>query len=413
MPENGFRMREIKMELLQQAEFTKTLKVYLRILLQRWWLILIALLATLGITAAFTFSQPRIYQAETTFVVRPRANLIVDDEFVKALGTLSRSVEISTTYAEIANSNLIKNQAIKKLGLSGQQGAGLSVSGKLLAGTNILRIVAEGNNPELVRKFADAVGVETKNYINNLYDVFDLELLDTAELPRLPVSPNVALNLVLGAFLGFFLGLTLIFLAEYLQKPVRPFSEFNILDLNTGSYNKPYFTQRVDEEVSRVKRANLMFSLALLRVKADEWASDQTDQDWEEVMRWVKSIAEPYLREEDILARFNEDTFAVLLPNLDGEAAKNIMDELRLKIRTRSLENDGTNGGLTVFTSASVVAYQPNTMVNSREELLDIASIILRDADKAPHGDIQMFTFSHNGSVQTRKTSRTRSKQLS
>ena len=197
-------------------------KTYLRILVNRWWIILPSFLITFIATVVFTFTQPVVYQATATYVVRVGVIFQDDRSFVSALDTLSRRVEIASTYAEVTNSRVIKNLAADALGLSPEHRRSLSVDSRLIAGTNILEIIVEGNDPVLVRDFTNAVGAQTVAYVQKLYETYELELLDQAALPRSPVKPDKVLNLTLGGLFGLILGVGLALFAEYLRSGSAP-----------------------------------------------------------------------------------------------------------------------------------------------------------------------------------------------
>ena len=88
-------------------------KLYLRMLTKRWWLIVLAFFFTLIPTVLLVNRQPWVYESSTSYVIRPRDEFDVpEDEIVDAVGTLSRQPEISTTFAEIADSRLIKQLSL-------------------------------------------------------------------------------------------------------------------------------------------------------------------------------------------------------------------------------------------------------------------------------------------------------------
>ena len=94
------------------------LKAYLQILMKMWWVIVLIFFITLLATFIFTRNQPELYESSATFVVRPLASSTVErNELATMIDTLSRRVEINTTYAEIAKSNLIRKGAIERLNL--------------------------------------------------------------------------------------------------------------------------------------------------------------------------------------------------------------------------------------------------------------------------------------------------------
>ena len=134
------------------------LKIYLRMLLRKWWIILPIFLITFTATIVFTFTQTPTYEATATLIVAPVDSISDATKFANNLSILSSRTEIASTYAEVASSRSIRQEAIEALNLSPYQAKSLAVESKLRAGTNVLEITVEGNDPVLVADFANKVG---------------------------------------------------------------------------------------------------------------------------------------------------------------------------------------------------------------------------------------------------------------
>ena len=202
--------------------------MYLQILWKRWWIVLAACLTTGVVVGLLTFSETPSYGATATYIVTPVGEYPDAQSAASALDMLSRRTEIATTYAEVANSRFIKEQAADELGLSSAQRRALSVDSQLLAGTNILEIHVEGDNPQLVQVFTDMLGFKTATYVQNLYEAYSLKPLDTASLPTSPVGPSKMVRIALGGILGLALGAGLAFLAYYLETSGGPLARSRV-----------------------------------------------------------------------------------------------------------------------------------------------------------------------------------------
>ncbi len=367
------------------------LKHYLRILLGKWWLILIAIVVTVVPTYYYVNNQPWIYESTATFVIRPRASSDADAEgFVKAVDTLSNRVEINTTFAEVASSSVVKDRAQDALNLSGPQRRGLKVDSRVIAGTNVLEISVQGLDPVVVRDVAEAVSIETVDYVSGLYDVFELEPLDLPEQSNKPVSPNKTLNLAMGGFFGVLLGMSLVFLLEYLKETEAEDTDFNIIDPETGVYNKTYFMLRLRQEMSRAWRNRYSLSIALLEVNNRSLASGESQQVLAaKALPQVTVSLGPNLRDEDILAHLGDSTFALLLPDMPGKAAKDLLEEVRSKIGLLSSDEVETEKGLTTYGAIGIATHQNNSV--SPEGLVAQASLALEEARTSSYGKVNLF----------------------
>lgn len=371
------------------------LKLYLRMIMAKWWLILAAFVITLIPTIVLVNRQPWVYESDTTFVIRPRASISGegDEQFVDAVDTLSRRVEINTTFAEVASSSLIKQRAIQRLDLSSEERSGLKVNSRVIAGTNVLYISVQGPDPNIVRDFNEAVSIETVNYVSGLYDVFELEPLDIATLPNNPISPNKPLNLAVGGAFGLLLGIVLIFVLEYLKEPLTDDVSFNIIDLETGAYNQPYFMLRLRQELSRAWRNRYSLSVALIEVNHRKLASGAAQQ--VAAGRALPQITQALgsnLRDEDIVAHLGYSRFALLLPDMPGEAAKDLLEDMRAKIALLSPEEAEDDKGQVVYSSVGIADYRNEDV--SDEEILIQATQALEEASASTYGKVALFASS-------------------
>lgn len=362
------------------------LKAYLRILARKWWIILPTFLVTFTSTVVFTVTQAPVYEAKTTFVVTPNDKF---ESFAYGLDLLSRRSEISSTYAEVASSNLIESLAADELGLSPEQRKSLSIEGRLLAGTNVLEIAAQGNDPVLVTDFANTVGAETVAYVEDLYETYNLRPLDQATQPTLPIEPDRKLNLALGGILGLALSVGLAILSEYLQAPLESVTNFGILDDETGVYNKRYFMQRLKQEMSRAKRNSYPMSLALINVDCIGVMDTAPSQIRSEALRRAAMFLKQFLRDEDVMARLGDTVFAVLLPDMPGERAKETMEWLQTRMAWTPFELEKSGIKLNLCGIAGVAAYQYNG--TGQNELLAQATRALEEAETAGYGQVCLF----------------------
>ena len=373
------------------------IKTYLRILIRKWWVVMPTFLITLVASIIFTFTQTPVYQTTSTFIVAPNSSFQDVKNFLSGLDVLSNRSEISSTYAEVAASRQIKQLAADELRLSRDQKESLSVSSRLLAGTNVLEITVEGNDPALVRDFSNTVGTKTVTYVQGLYDTYELKSLDSANLPASPISPAVKLNLALGAVLGLVLGVGLAFLAEYLQAPLENLANFAILDDETGVYNEHYFVQRMRQEMSRARRNQYPLSLALINIDHMGVTRSTPPQVRNEIMRQAAVLLKQHLREEDLVARLNGTVFAVLLPDLPGEDAKEAVEKLQTRIAWTPFEMEKTGAKVNLNGTAGVAAYQCNG--TGHNELMAKAEQALEEAEAAGLGQVCLVSETNGHSM--------------
>lgn len=373
------------------------LRAYLRTLTRKWWIILITFVVTYAATLALTFTQTPVYQSRATFIMKLSPAFRSDKNSASSLDILSRQPSIAATYTTLASSRMIRSQVVDALGVPAQQRRGLEVTSSVIPDTNVLAIVVRAPDPVLARDFTNAVGAATVEYVRGLYEVYELEPLDQADLPGAPILPNKPLNLTLGALVGLGLGVGVAFLVAYLQAPAENLSNVGVLDDETGVYNRRFFTLRLREEVSRARRNAYPLSVALMDVDHREVLKDVPELARQEALRSVARRLHAQLRDEDVMARFDDTVFAFLLPDLPGERAKAVAETLREALAASPVVLERSGMWLDLHGSAGVVSYLGDDAegVPDAEQLLAQATQVL--ANTKSGFQEQVVLFSRNG----------------
>ncbi|HEY0735633.1 MAG TPA: diguanylate cyclase [Herpetosiphonaceae bacterium] len=367
------------------------LRAYLHILWSKWWIVLLTLLITYSATLIFTYQQVPLYQSNATFVVKLSPTFSSDKDLAAAVDILSRRTEIGTTFTQVADSRLIKRLAATELGLSGEQRNDVSITSELLPGTNVLKIAIQSHDPVLARNMANAVGANTIAYVQDLYETYKLEPLDQASLPDEPISPNKPLNLALGGIMGLVLGAGFALLAAYLQAPAAQPAGINILDHETEVYTRRFLELRLRQEVSRARRLNSPLSLALLNVDRQRVLAGAPPQIQREALRRAALLIVTDLREEDVIARFGDTTFAVLLLDRTPEAAAETVRMLQTKLTSTPLDLAQRDLMLNLQVIVGYADFEPGSM--EAEDLVVNASNALKAAETNASGMVYPALF--------------------
>jgi diguanylate cyclase (GGDEF)-like protein len=360
----------------------------LRVLFIRRWLIL----GTMGIAILFaealTLSQAPVYQATGSYVLQ----LTGGEDAVTAIDILSRRPEIASTFAEVASSRTIRQEAAGDLGLSAQQLRDFSVNSRLVAGTNILEVSVQGNDPELVVEFASAVGLRTLEFVQRLYAVFSLEPLDEPQPPRNPIRPNPMLNLVIGGLLGLSLGIALALATSLIESgpAVVAAPRGLIVDAETGAYTHSFFVQRLREETARSMRNHYPISVALMEVNHGGVLDIAAVGERKEAMRRVASTTVSVLRPEDVVARFSDTVLGLLLLDTPSEKASELLHRLTALISASAVRLDGATATSRLHPIIGVASY--DGVGRASDDLLAEARGALEAASGDPGGSVRRYS---------------------
>jgi diguanylate cyclase (GGDEF)-like protein len=365
------------------------LRSLIRVFRQKWWLLVPTFLITFGSAAVLTLSQPAVYQSNSTYVVKTSADAV---DILSALGLLSRQTEIAETYAQAGESRAIRQSAIAALKLNARQQDDVQLTSRLVAGSNLLQLSATSTDPKLAQAYCKAVGAALVAYANKLYPSFELVALDAAGAPDRPVSPNVPLNLGLGLVVGLLLAGGVGYVATIVTPSARPKPQVEMLDAELSTYSGAFFMLRLRQEMSRVRRTKSPLSIALVNVN-HAGALDGADIGVRrEALGRLAVLLDAHLRIEDLSARLEDDTFALLLVDTNEADAMEMVEALRGRMALLAIGADPSGEALRASPAAGVMEYggqgQPVTVV----ELIDQARRALRDAEAVPAGKTISFS---------------------
>lgn len=185
---------------------------------------------------------------------------------------------------------------------------------------------------------------------------------------------------------------------DYILRPVLPF-ELNLrvnnllkikelretikmvstTDELTGLHNRKYLHDRLDAEISRARRYDTKLSCLLLDIDFFKVVNDMYGYDWGDVL--LKKIAEMldgFIRKEDILTRYGDEEFIIILPNTTEENAFIFAERFRRDIEKMEFIPAGEDekhpitisGGISSFPFMENVDENANTLIRYAEHAL-------------------------------------------
>ena len=111
-------------------------------------------------------------------------------------------------------------------------------------------------------------------------------------------------------------------------------------DATTGTYNKRYFYDIVENIISLSKREKKSLSVAVIYI--DKYQEIQRAQGKDIIHKVVQFFIQKitqHTRESDVFVRFNEDEFVVLFPNTSLDQALIVSNKLENSIKSSNMFN--------------------------------------------------------------------------
>jgi len=298
------------------------IRLYFQILRRGWWIILLTILVALATALGVSYMMVPRYQAVARFIIAPGSVLITGNEVVAGLNTLDRQ-SVTTTYAEVMNSNRIYNDALLSLQLRAEEVRGYDYEVEVLSNSSVLELKVAGPDPQVAALLANALGNQTIIFTRNLNQVYNVEFLDRAVVPGEPISPRPMLNASLAIVLGLICGAAFALLNEQLRVPIEALLQQLQVDNITGVYNSTYFRRLVEEEL--MENPEDPFILGIIELSGlRDYLDTLPGVVFDRILQRVTQILRRELRGNDLIGRWNGVSFVVMLPGTSGDAASRI-----------------------------------------------------------------------------------------
>lgn len=147
----------------------------------------------------------------------------------------------------------------------------------------------------------------------------------------------------------------------------------------TGLHNRKYLLERMDQEISRAKRYGNALSLLLFDLDFFKVVNDIYGYEWGDVL--LKSIADKLkglIRKEDILTRYGDEEFVVVLPNTSEDNAFLFAERFRKDIEKMEFIPAGEeerhpitiSGGIATYPCLPDAEEDANTIIRYAEHAL-------------------------------------------
>jgi capsular polysaccharide biosynthesis protein/GGDEF domain-containing protein len=297
------------------------IKFYLRIIQRGWWMILISALVAVNLSLVYSyyFTTP-MYESVARFIVSPNLKNIDFGDLINSLQALDKRSIIST-YAEILNSRQIINGTMDLLLAKPDEFIAYTTSVTVLPDANIIRFSVKGPDPQVSAMLANSIGQYAINYVKKLYVVYDIDFLDKAVAALEPYQPQPLQDAGLALLVGLVIGVGLAIFRDQLSSSLDKLGQRNMLDSESLAYSRTHFERLIRQEITDNPKSVL--TLGIIQLNGIEEYYDSLPQAYiNKIMRKVTETLKFQLRGNDVVGRWSQLQFSILLPSTDGISAK-------------------------------------------------------------------------------------------
>ena len=193
------------------------------------WEIVQLLWAKLGIILVCCIVCAGIAFGATKILVTPQYESVTkmyvltkQDEGNLTQGDMQTSTYVTRDYAELIKSRTVTEAVVKELELD-ITGAELLTKIDVLipADTRIVGISVKDEDPYKAAEIANAMREASGKHIQEVMEIEAVNMVEDANVPRRPTSPNVLKNALIGGAVGLFLSVAAIIIMNLLNDDIR------------------------------------------------------------------------------------------------------------------------------------------------------------------------------------------------
>lgn len=349
-------------------------KLYLQMLRRSWWIIAITTLATVIAALVIAYMTPPTYQSTSRLIVSPSPSLITGgSNLLNSLSTLDKR-SIITTYAEILNSQRIYTETLNLLQLDNVNLEDYTYRAVALPDANIIEFSVTGPDREVVHTLANATGQHAVEYVHSLYQVYDLNVLDAAVAPTEPIAPQPLRSAGVALVVGLALGIVLALIRELARTPFQSFVRQRTMDEMSLALNRRAFEQKLSEVAFASSQD---FSLCVVHLNGlSDYINALPQSTLQRILRGVTQVLKNQLRGNDLVGRWSESDFIVLLSDTPGAAAMNTMERVRMAL-SYPVSIDGAGEEILLDPQIGIAEYRvgdtAQSMIQNIQWALDVA----------------------------------------
>lgn len=181
--------------------------------------ILMIVLAVGGVTVYDTVFKKPIYQAQTTVVIAKSEN---STNAAATLNDVNVSQKLTSTYGEIAKSELVLNQVISNLDLGiGVKSLSSNVTVKPVEDTSILSVTVRDRDAVKAAEIANEIADVFSTEVSKIYNLENVSQLSIAKVPEAPSNNTLTRDIILAVVVAIAAVGGFAFLRFYLDDTVK------------------------------------------------------------------------------------------------------------------------------------------------------------------------------------------------
>lgn len=193
-------------------------ELFLVLINKLWVIILVGIIFTLGTFCISKFVIHPMYESSTGIYILNKQ----DANSSITYSDLQTGSQLTQDYMTLVTSRPVMEQVISQLDLKMKYEELVNlITVDNPTNTRILNITVNYEDPYKAKEIADAVREASAAHITEVMDIDKVNIVEEANVPDAPSSPNIVRNCIIGAILGIIIACFIILLVYFLDDTIK------------------------------------------------------------------------------------------------------------------------------------------------------------------------------------------------
>ena len=243
----------------------------LRVLLHRWWVILLSAIVCGALAFGYTFLLiDPLYQSSALMYVNNSDISVGSTSFSISSSDLTAAQKLVDTYVVILKSRTALDEVTEQAGLDyTYEDLKDMISAAAVNSTEVFEITVTSKDPQEAEKIANTIARVLPDKISDIVVGSDVRIVDYAVVPSHRSSPSYTRNIAIGILLGIILSAGLLIIIYLFDENIRSedyltqtYPEIPLLavipDMNSGRHGSGYYRayQKTTEKTKQKGKRN-------------------------------------------------------------------------------------------------------------------------------------------------------------
>lgn len=206
------------MQQIMNEEIQIDIKEIFQVFIKKAWIIIfVGIVCALGTGLYSSYVMNPIYTSSTKIYVINRQN-----KGTTTYADLQTGTQLTMDYKILVLSRSVTEQVISNLNLNMTHNELISsITVNIPQNTRILEIFVRNKDPEVARKIADCIASISAERMVSIMEMEKVNIIDSANLPTIPSSPDVKKNIIIGGIVGIIISTILVYVFYFMNDSIK------------------------------------------------------------------------------------------------------------------------------------------------------------------------------------------------